>query len=269
MFLVMIGAALSCALPAASTSFGQTGNAAGMLYGRGVHASFAGNGDEAEQYLTQAIQSNPSDPRPYYFRALTRLRRGQDTEGRADMQAGAAADARAPGRWAVGSALERVQGSERLLLEDYRRRARLSEVNRRDQRNRERYEHTVDQESDVLRRSVDVPLDKLVQPAGPQELIDGHAVPAPRALSPADSTAERRETTQPAATLDDPFADDPVQPSGGETKGLPDKPRTAPQPDTGDEDLFSTPNDESSPEPKPENGDASDEFDEENPFGEF
>jgi Tfp pilus assembly protein PilF len=125
LLLSLIGTALSCALSTPSAAFARDWNAADMLYSRGVQAYFAGQDDEAEQYLTRAVQSNPNDPRPYYFRAMSRLRRGRDAEARQDMQAGAVVEARAPSRWAVGSALERVQGRDRLLLEDYRRRARV------------------------------------------------------------------------------------------------------------------------------------------------
>ena len=92
-FLYLIGVALAGAMPTSTSSFGRDWNAAAMLYSHGVHAYFAGDDTEAEQDLTQAIASNPTDPRPYYFRAMSRLHQGRDADARQDMQAGAAVEA--------------------------------------------------------------------------------------------------------------------------------------------------------------------------------
>jgi tetratricopeptide (TPR) repeat protein len=116
-------------------------SAADKYYGRGVHAYLAGQDHRAESYLSLAIESNPNDPRPYYFRAMSRLRQGRAGEARQDMQIGAFIEAGDPHRWAVGTALQRVQGPDRLMLEKYRRRARLDEAMRQEMRMRTRYEH--------------------------------------------------------------------------------------------------------------------------------
>lgn len=271
--LCWISAAISGALLASNTSFGQNRNAAGMLYSRGVHAYFSGRDSEAEPFLTHAIQSDPQDPRPYYFRAMCRLHQGRDAEARQDMQAGAAVEARAPNRWAVGSALQRVQGRDRLLLEGYRRQARLDEAIRRDERNRTRYEQIIRRESDVLRQAVEVPLDKLVQPADPQELINSQVDPSPHAKLPSDPPPQRQETSPLAPPVVDPFADDAVQPVEADATSVPDGPPAAIEPaagdDAGDDILFATPDDESKPAEAPQGNESSDDFDDADPFGDI
>ena len=60
--------------------------------------------------------------------ALTLLRQGRSDEARGDMLVGAALEAQQPRRYAIGAALERVQGGERLLLEGFRRNAHREAV---------------------------------------------------------------------------------------------------------------------------------------------
>jgi tetratricopeptide (TPR) repeat protein len=265
----LVGSALGCAVSISNTSFGQSANSAGMLYSGGVHAYFAGHDEEAEQYLTRAIQSDPNDPRPYYFRAMSRLRRGHDAAARQDMQQGAAVEARAPDRWGVGSALQRVQGTDRLLLEGYRRRARLDEATRQDERNRARYEQIIRREPEVLRRAVEVPLEELVQPTDPQELIHAQAEPSQRTVSPDVAVPQREEAAKPARALNDPFTDDPLQAKGKAADSPADKPRAAAKPDAEDDKLLATPSDGATSGQSPENRNAPSEVEEENPFGDF
>lgn len=171
-FSAVLMGSLLVSLPAV----GQDQNAASTFYGRGVHAYFAGQDKGAEYHLSLAIQSNPNDPRPYYFRAVSRLRQGRVSEARQDMQVGAAIETGAPGHWAVGSALQRVQGTNRLMLEQYRRRARRDAAIQRENRMRARY---------------DLPLIEPGRPADPQHLRD-------------------RDQGSPSLPLGDPFADDTV-----------------------------------------------------------
>ena len=64
----------------ASVTSAQYATVALESYGRGVHAHFSGDSLPADQYLTHAIETNPRDPRPYYFRALNRLKLGRTPE---------------------------------------------------------------------------------------------------------------------------------------------------------------------------------------------
>jgi len=261
-----IASLLGCWLSTASISLAHDWNAAGMYYGRGVHAYFSGRDDEAERYMTQAIESNPNDPRPYYFRAMSRLRQGRQSDARQDMEAGAAIEAQAPQRWGVGVALQRVQGRDRLVLEDYRRRARLDEAGRQDQRNRARYEQNKSREPEVLRHAVGIPLDELVQPGNPQELINSHVVPTQPTLLPGDSPPRRPEAGPPATPPQNPFADDPMPPADAKAKSTPDKPPTATESGAQDEDTLTPPPAEPTTDEQNNNGDSS-SVDEENPFG--
>jgi hypothetical protein len=209
-----------CLLSGGQFAGAREWNNASLQYGRGAHAYFVGQDDLAEKYLSRAIESNPSDPRAYYFRAMSRLRRGQEAEARADMLAGATVEARAPSRYPVGTALERVQGQNRLLLESYRRQARLDEAASRDERARTRYEQTVDREPEILRRPVEVPMEELLDPGKPQQLLEHQVEPAPRE-NPRSSPAN------------DPFADDPDPSADSGPKPVPKSsgpPAVPPQP---------------------------------------
>jgi hypothetical protein len=145
--------------------FGEESNLAASAYGDGVNAYFSGNSAEAESLLAEAIQNTPHDPRPYYFRGLSLLRLGRAAEARREMAAGAAFEARASGRYPVGESLERVQGRDRLLLEEFRRQARAENSSLQTQRRRARYQQNAGGDAEVLRQQVAVPLEDLIQPS--------------------------------------------------------------------------------------------------------
>ncbi|MEX2092930.1 MAG: tetratricopeptide repeat protein [Pirellulales bacterium] len=187
-------------------------NSIGDSYGRGVHAYFSGNSAAAEQLFAQAMGEDPNAPRPYYFRALCLLRQGRSDEARSDFMIGATLEARSAGSYPVGKSLERVQGGDRLMLEQYRWRARAADgmIDGADAPSSYRTNaamhtvtmNTVTMNTDVgaLRQKVSVPLDRLVQPVSLAELANISAeMPAPAA---------------PAAH-EDPFADDPRPAAGG------------------------------------------------------
>ena len=176
-------ATILAALLWTSTACGQNRGPTGATYARGVDAYFSGNSAEAEQYLSQAIAELPDDPRPYYFRALVLLRSGRRDEAVSDMQIGAAVEAGRPRQFAVGTALERVQGGDRLLLEQYRREARTANPIQGDVLSRQRPGPTIPSDAAVLRHP----------PAN---------VSRPTAIRSAKS----------AAGSEDPFADDSPKP---------------------------------------------------------
>jgi hypothetical protein len=91
------------------------------FYGRGVHAYHDGRYSEALRYLDRATTYETRDPRIYYFRGLAKKRLGYYAE--ADLQMAAQLEV-ALGRRDVGRALARVQGSDRLTVEQYRAEAR-------------------------------------------------------------------------------------------------------------------------------------------------
>src|SRR5262249_46854738 len=117
-------AALILSFPLAA--YAQEFGSASTLYDSGVEAYFRGCSPEAESYFTSLMGLDGNDPRAFYFRALTLMRQGREDEASSDMEIGAEIEARFPHRFDIGKMLERVQGPSRLLLEQYRSRARAN-----------------------------------------------------------------------------------------------------------------------------------------------
>jgi len=110
------------------------------IYGQGVHAFFDNNYEKAITILSRAEAINTEDPRPYYFLGLAYLRQ-QQTE-KADEYFTKAAELEYSGRalrdYAVSESLRRIQGEERLRLQnirnDERAKARIREQRIREAR---------------------------------------------------------------------------------------------------------------------------------------
>ncbi len=189
----------------------QVTNDANRLYGQGVHAYFAGNSAQAEVCISSALELKTDDPRYYYFRALALLRMGRTAEARGDMLVGAQLESQHPNRFAVGTALERVQGADRLMLERFRRDARadagLSTVEP-PAITPGRVPTTTDSDAAVLRRKLMIPLEQFLQPGGPQPVLDDRtspiALPQPTFVP----------ATKPANSPENPFQDDPAPQPG-------------------------------------------------------
>src|SRR5262245_48162143 len=86
---------LSCACASVLTTEAAEPNLNGTPYGRGVNAYFSGDLATAESSFSEAIGVDPQDPRPFYFRALCRLRAGLREEARDDFLVAATLEARA------------------------------------------------------------------------------------------------------------------------------------------------------------------------------
>lgn len=207
----------------ANAAHGQ-GADTGLVYSQGVHAYFAGRSAQADGFLTQALAIDAQDPRAYYFRGLARLRLGRRDEARADMQHGAALEAQQPNRFAIGAALERVQGPDRLLLEQFRNAGRLAAASRRSEVQLRRYGQVSHSEpADPYRRAT-IPLDQLMQSGGSAPVVVWERSPQPQ---PAWAGIVSRPPTGAASAggSDDPFPDDPL--GAGPAAG-PARPATAP-----------------------------------------
>ena len=229
---------LVCATVMANAALAQSSSALTAVYGRGVHAYFAGNSTQAEQHFTEVIQAGSSDPRPYYFRAVLRLQQGRQFEAENDMRIGAAYEARNPGvQHAIGRALQRVQGPARRTLEQFRRQAKLDRVQQGRQQNLQRYENLRQRAPNILRQPAAIPLN---QPVGPPQLPStGSATKLPTATGsgtmqalpgsgakPQPLPAQNVITPQPAAPT-------PAQPAlGSGTKPDDSDPFGAPAPVT-------------------------------------
>ena len=122
-------------------------------YGSGVHAFYAGHFLQSHQDLTEAIEGGIQDPRAFYFRALAKLKLGQQPEADADFIEGARREVLGLGNYPVARSLERVQGSDRIRLEQYRTHARIAAVQQNRRASELRYSQIETATTDVLRRS--------------------------------------------------------------------------------------------------------------------
>ena len=101
-------------------------NVLAEMYGRGVHAYYAGNLTDANQFLSSAIYGGIKDPRAYYFRGIVLQSLGRSYEAESDWSEGARMEAEAGTNMLIGRSLSRFQGSARLKLEQIRQKARLN-----------------------------------------------------------------------------------------------------------------------------------------------
>ena len=157
------------------------------VYGRGVHAFYAGQANEAYQFLSSAINGGTRDPRAYYFRGIVANQQGRPYEAEADWAEGARLEATMGGVADIGRSLTRFQGSARLKLEQIRQKARLDAMMNANSRS-------------------DARLNELgaSRPAAPPVAPGTAPTPAPPA--------------PPAAAANDPFIDDGLGIAGGQPK---------------------------------------------------
>jgi hypothetical protein len=217
-------------------------------YERGIGAFFAGRSCQAEADLSLAIEANSQDPRAYYFRAMSLLRRGRIDEARGDMLVGSTLEAQQPHRFAIGAALERVQGPNRLMLEEFRSRARQNvamgattnvvapaTANVPAAASAPTQQGLIREgEAAVLRHRTVVPLEELLRPGGPHAIVDEPVnEPAELPLQGKQPPAAQ----PPAAPAADPFADDASRaaPTAVPAPAIPpqEAPKPAPLPPQG------------------------------------
>ncbi|HEY6565045.1 MAG TPA: hypothetical protein VIY86_11145 [Pirellulaceae bacterium] len=97
-----------------------------QVYGNGVHQFYRGEDWCARETFDQAISNGSQDPRVHYFRGLVNLRLGLEDEARDDFHQAATLEVDGTGNYDIGRALERVQGTDRLMLECIRRETKLA-----------------------------------------------------------------------------------------------------------------------------------------------
>jgi hypothetical protein len=209
--------------------FAQEPVTAETLYAGGVQAYFRGCSTDAESLFSRLAGADPNDPRAFYFRALSLMQQGRVDEARSDMEIGAQIEARVPARFDIGKTLERVQGPNRLLLEQYRSRARqiamanppLGSVRAPD--------------TGVIRERRIVPLDEFSRQGEPQSFIAPQA--PPETFAPRAPATTRPVPSPPAASPEasgNPFGDDTTatptsktQPKAPPAKATPKTPPAA------------------------------------------
>jgi tetratricopeptide (TPR) repeat protein len=108
----------------------QTADAAGaddaLALGQQAYAS--GDRAKASQLLSEAIQHDPHDPRPYYLRALCLARAGHPAQARANLVIAAALETRNPDRYPVSETIPQLTNSDRALVNQYRLRSQTADV---------------------------------------------------------------------------------------------------------------------------------------------
>ena len=230
----------------AAPAHAQQRSALSAIYGRGVHAYFAGNMSQAEEFFNQAIQAGSTDPRPYYYRAMVRLGQGRTFEAENDMRVGASHEARNPGvHSSIGRSLQRLQGPGRRTLEQFRRQARLDRLQQGQERSQQRYQQLDRRAPNVLRHQASSPLEQPVQP--PQGMIVQPEYSVPMTMPP--STQSHIIDTLPTVITNTPppaYTPAPVQPmpegsatrEGSGTRSSADDPFGVPAPITPAYDPF-------------------------------
>ena len=193
--------------------------AVSSAYGAGVHAFHSLDFQRAHQDFTAAIEGGTEDPRAFYYRGLAALKLGRTDEADADFADGSSREAAGGSTLTISRALERVQGADRLRLEQFRARARVAAVQRDQSAIRGRYSDLYDAEADVRRRAR--PQLRLPQPEPLVPPAAKPATPAPgqprRPALPTDGS-ERPSLPRQPADGNDPFSDDPVNDSRGDQR---------------------------------------------------
>ncbi len=191
-------------------------------YGMGVHAYYSGHYQRSHEDFSGAIEAGSIDPRVFYFRGLAAIKLGRFDEAQADFAEGASKEAAGWGGRSVSRSLERVQGPDRLRLEQYRVRARVVAIKSDREASKRRYGEQTTAEPNVLRQR---------RPAG---IPAGEDTPTPATTPPDDTNVFAEESegpqpgkpTTPAGETEDPFGEPPDgeqpaaeemdEPSGGE-----------------------------------------------------
>lgn len=186
------------------------------LYGRGVHAYFCNDLLEAHRYLSMAIDNGSRDPRAHYFRGIVNASTGRQHEAEADWQTGARLEALGEYDLGIGRALQRVQGSMRMQMENIRQMVRLELRATQDARSKARYNDLKSAESEVLRGGAASPAPNAPPAAIPPAAeVDGANNPfGADAAGPGEAVPDAKN---------DPFQDDPAAPmtpdAGGDAFG--------------------------------------------------
>lgn len=217
-----------------------------QLYGRGVHAYYAGQYNDAYNLLSSAIGAGTQDPRAYYFRGIVLSKQGRMGEAEADWTEGARIEAERGGS-GIGASLSRFQGMNRLKLENIRQTARFQAMATKAMRSNQRM-------NEIGAAAPPTPSTTAPGPTAPRTATPPPAAPgADAATNPfADDSAPamaaggaKVESVDALADADaNPFADDPAPAAaaaGGADMGGGD-PFSSPKPAaSGGGDPFGTP----------------------------
>ncbi|MEE8451399.1 MAG: hypothetical protein V3R99_05765, partial [Thermoguttaceae bacterium] len=174
-----------------------------QMYGSGVHAYFSQDYVKSHEYLTTAIDGGTKDPRCYFFRGLVYLKLGRSDEAWTDYATGARLESLDSNRfYNVGKALERVQGSARVELEQRRMAARLAALKQSDDIRQQRYEQIEQEQGRVLRLPANTPLPEPVEDAPFAEPAESTPFAEPATQSEPPPAAEPASVENPGKVFD-------------------------------------------------------------------
>ncbi len=187
------------------------------MFGRGIHAYYIGNHDDAREMFSSAIENGLADPRVFYFRGIVAFEKGNNDQAVADWKTGADLEANSRSNYSIGRSLSRFQGKGRVQLEGIRQTARLSALQARIKRAQQRYGELANGNKPVPH-----PVSGIVPPPVPSDIVNPFAADiAGGSASVVDNDALKNAmndpfageaTTAPAnaapATNNDPFSGD-------------------------------------------------------------
>jgi len=125
----MLGCVASLAVAASTLQAEVNEKILADVYNQGLKAFYAGQYTQAHDTLSQAIEGGSKDPRTFYIRGVANLRLGRQAAAKADFEKGAAIEGKDFDLfYNASTALERIQGPERRLLESYRAAGRKNAI---------------------------------------------------------------------------------------------------------------------------------------------
>ena len=239
--LVIFVAAMFFVCTSVSANIFAKQQQAEVNYGKGVHAFFDGDYQQAIVVFRDIEELGVKDPRAYFFYALShyRLEENDKAESLFKKAAEFEISERRFRDYNVSDAIKRIQGKERIMIEDYRQKARNDWNAAEKRRSEVKYGESKTQDKDILStlskpfvgtapfgaRSVDpfrkntdedhlklIPSDdkmpSVVVPPLERRSVARPAVPSRKSddtapALPATPSAKKEEKTKPAD--DDPF----------------------------------------------------------------
>lgn len=121
------------------------------LYSKGLYLYLEGQYVEAGKIFDQYMVQEPQDPRGCYFNGLCKLKLGDEKSAKVLFLKGAAREYTPKGRLMnIASALTKVQGNDRFLIEDARKTMKIAWEKREEDRQIKMYGETVDRQKDHL-----------------------------------------------------------------------------------------------------------------------
>lgn len=211
----------------------------GELYGMGVHAYNSQDYEAAHEYLTSAIDQGSEDPRCYFFRGLTSLALNRSDEAEADFELGAELEYGDSDRsYPVGTSLHRVQGANRLVIEEHRRTSRVAALQRDAENQETNLTRHRGNEDHVLRdpsvvpatEELPIPEGDIVDPFGDSDLGDTTLAPSPQVIDEPNfvPTEGAEGPSEEFLPVDEPDETDLFNPSVDNSAPLEETPEVAP-----------------------------------------